>query len=184
MASTFRDDILVPRNEEDRILHDGLDYLVWGESMPWVGRLNEALEANPAHSSAVPELLIPQRVLDEPSGSRKYLLDKEIFRPLDRVPLPRWDLIDSGDYLSMMVQTTAGCRFRCNFCDIVQFNGGFARAKDKQAVRRELQAVYDTGFRGGIFTVDDNFVSDPETMRHVLYHETEPGIHRRPTRLP
>jgi radical SAM superfamily enzyme YgiQ (UPF0313 family) len=168
IASTYRDTILEPTTESDQILHDGLDFLVWGESEPWIDQLLQAIDEQPKHSTSKPRLFIPQRVLDEVPGARKYLLDKEIFKPLDTVPLPRWDLLDVRDYRTMMIQTTAGCRFRCNFCDIVQFNGGFARAKDKDAVKKELQSIYDTGFRGGIFTVDDNFVSEPGMMEFIL----------------
>ena len=168
MASTYRDTILNPKTESDQVLHEGLDYLVWGESQPWIEDLLKALDEQPEHSSSRPNLLIPERVLNEPDGSRKYLQERTIFRPLENMPVPRWDLLDVGDYRSMMIQTTAGCRFRCNFCDIVQFNGGFARAKDKAAVRRELQAIYDTGFTGGVFTVDDNFVSEPAAMEAIL----------------
>ena len=168
MASTYRDTILEPENETDRILHDGLDYLVWGEAGLWIDDLNRTLEEHPEHSDTTPRLFIPERVRSEPSGSRRYLQDNEIFKPLSNMPVPRWDLLNIKDYRSMMIQTTAGCRFRCNFCDIVQFNGGFARAKDKATVMRELQAIYDTGFRGGVFTVDDNFVSEPADMEHIL----------------
>ena len=168
MASTYRDTILQPRTESDYILHEGLDYLVWGESQPWIDDLLRRLEEQPQHDSAPPKLLIPERILNEPEGSRKYLLDRTIFKPLDSLPVPRWDLIEAGDYRSMMIQTTAGCRFRCNFCDIVQFNGGFARAKNKAAVKKELQAIYDLSFQGGVFTVDDNFVSEPAAMEAIL----------------
>jgi radical SAM superfamily enzyme YgiQ (UPF0313 family) len=168
MASTYRDTVLQPTTESDQILHDGLDLLVWGEAQPWIGALIEWLEENPKHTTGTPHLLIPERVLQEPEGSRKYLLDKEIFKPLDNLPAPRWDLINVLDYRAMMIQTTAGCRFRCNFCDIVQFNGGFARAKDKAGVMQELQSIYDSGFRGSVFTVDDNFVSEPEAMETIL----------------
>ena len=82
-------------------------------------------------------------------------------------------MIDVGDYRALMLQTTAGCRFRCNFCDIIQFNGGFPRAKAGADVTRELQAIHDTGFRGGVFTVDDNFVSEPKAMEEILNAMTE-----------
>ncbi|HSL70028.1 MAG TPA: DUF4070 domain-containing protein, partial [Longimicrobiales bacterium] len=72
------------------------------------------------------------------------------------------------DYQSMMLQTTAGCPFRCDFCDIVQFNGGFSRPKAPDHVARELQAILDTGFRGSVFTVDDNFVGAPAAMIGIL----------------
>jgi len=173
MASTYRDTVLTPQTENDQILHDGLDFLMWGEAHPWIDQLCQTLKQTSKHSNDTPYLFIPERVLREPSGSRKYLRDKEIFKPLDNVPIPRWDLVNPDNYRSMMLQTTAGCRFRCTFCDIVQFNGGFARAKDKAAVTRELQAIYDTGFRGGVFTVDDNFVSEPDAMEFILEGMTE-----------
>ncbi|MDA0711545.1 MAG: radical SAM protein [bacterium] len=168
MASTYRDTILHPQTESDHVLFEGLDILVWGESQPWIPDILQALEDQPRHRSDMPRLWIPERVLEEPEGSRDYLRDKTIFKPLDNLPLPRWDLLEVNDYRAMMIQTTAGCRFRCTFCDIVQFNGGFARAKNQSAVVRELQAIYDTGFRGGVFTVDDNFVSEPAAMEEIL----------------
>lgn len=169
MASTYRDTILHPETDSDHVLYKGLDILVWGESQPWIPDLLQALEDHPTHSDEEPKLFIPERVLEEPEGSRDYLRDKTIFKPLDNLPLPRWDLLNVSDYRALMIQTTAGCRFRCTFCDIVQFNGGFARAKNQTAVEKELQAIYDTGFRGGIFTVDDNFVSEPVAMEEILH---------------
>ena len=168
LASSYRDTILDPQTPKDQILHDGLDFLVWGEAGPWIDALNQALVEHPRHRADTPTLFIPQRVLDEPAGSRKYLRDETIFRSLEAMPIPRWDLLNVQDYHFMMLQSTAGCRFRCNFCDIVQFNGGFARIKEKNAITQELQAIYDTGFRGTIFTVDDNFVSEPKAMEYIL----------------
>ena len=173
LASTYRDSIMNPRNEMDEVLHRGVDYLVWGEASPWIADLNRRLEEAPIHSDESPFLFIPEQVLNAPEASRKYLQDRSIFEPFDGLPSPRWDLIDVGDYRALMLQTTAGCRFRCNFCDIIQFNGGFPRAKGGTDVTRELQAIYDTGFRGGVFTVDDNFVSEPKAMEEILNAMTE-----------
>ena len=173
LASTYRDSIMNPRNEMDEVLHRGFDYLVWGEASPWIADLNRRLEEAPKHSDEPPFLFIPEQVLNAPEASRKYLQDRSIFEPFDGLASPRWDLIDVGDYRALMLQTTAGCRFRCNFCDIIQFNGGFPRAKGGTDVTRELQAIYDTGFRGGVFTVDDNFVSEPKAMEEILNAMTE-----------
>ena len=62
-------------------------------------------------------------------------------KSLGHTPPPRWDLIDIRDYRAMMMQTTVGCRFRCDFCDIIQFNGGFTRPKTLESVRDELGAL-------------------------------------------
>ncbi|PYP61676.1 MAG: B12-binding domain-containing radical SAM protein, partial [Gemmatimonadetes bacterium] len=85
------------------------------------------------------------------------------------MPPPRWDLIDVRDYRAMMMQTTVGCRFRCDFCDIIQFNGGFTRPKTLASVGNELAALLALGYRGGIFTVDDNFVGNPEAIESILH---------------
>ena len=50
-----------------------------------------------------------------------------------------------------------GCRFRRDFCDIIQFNGGFSRARTLESVRDDLGGLLALGYRGGAFTVDDNF---------------------------
>lgn len=167
-ASSYRDEILEPRSDSDRILHAGLDVLVWGEARAAMGPLLEYLDSGPSHDPEAPRLLIPEPIEKVDPGSRRHLNDRSIFEPLDDVPLPRWDLIRVGDYQSMMIQTTAGCPFRCDFCDIIQFNGGFNRPKSPEAVRRELQAILDTGYRGGVFSVDDNFVGSPAAISEIL----------------
>ncbi|MBI4546323.1 MAG: B12-binding domain-containing radical SAM protein [Gemmatimonadetes bacterium] len=167
-ASSYREQILEPRSDSDQVLHEGLDMLVWGEAYASIGQLLEYLQSEPAHSPEAPRLLIPVAVAEAVPGSRAYLNDRSVFKPLEDVPLPRWDLIRIRDYQSMMIQTTAGCPFRCDFCDIIQFNGGFNRPKSPEAVRRELQAILDTGYRGSVFSVDDNFIGMPAAISEIL----------------
>ena len=66
LASTYRDSIMNPRNEQDAVLHRGLDYLVWGEASPWIADLNRRLEEAPTHSDESPVLFIPEQVLKAP----------------------------------------------------------------------------------------------------------------------
>lgn len=168
LASSFREQILHPTSDSDRTLCEGLDVMVWGEAGGAIGPLLEWLDGAPSHDPGAPRLLIPEPVAAVDPGSRAYLNDRSIFLPLDDVPLPRWDLVRVSDYESSMIQTTAGCPFRCDFCDIVQFNGGFNRPKPPAVVRRELEAILATGFRGGVFSVDDNFIGSPEGISRVL----------------
>ena len=168
--SSYRDHILHPTTQSDQILHTGLDGLVWGEGGRWVHAIDDLLRGERRrHSDDAPVLLIPEAIAAQEPGSRKALNDRTIFRDLETTPLPRWDLIDVADYRSMMMQTTVGCRFRCDFCDIIQFNGGFTRPKTLASVRDELGALHDLGYRGGIFTVDDNFVGNPGAIESILH---------------
>jgi radical SAM superfamily enzyme YgiQ (UPF0313 family) len=167
--SSYRDHILQPETESDAVLHRGLDVLVWGECDRWIGAIDTLLQGPRArHSDAAPVLLIPDAIAAQEPGSRRALNDRSIFRELTTGATPRWDLIRTSDYRAMMIQTTVGCRFRCDFCDIIQFNGGFTRPKTLESVRAELGALYDIGYRGGVFTVDDNFVGNPAAIESIL----------------
>ena len=168
--SSYRDHILHPTTESDEVLRNGLDGLVWGEGGRWVEAIDDLLHGERRrHSDADPFLLIPEAIAAQAPGSRKALNDRNVFKDLETTALPRWDLIDVGNYRSMMMQTTVGCRFRCDFCDIIQFNGGFTRPKTLESVRDELGALHDLGYRGGVFTVDDNFVGNPAAIESILH---------------
>ena len=168
--SSYRDHILDERTPSDAVLKRGLDILVWGEGGQWVESIDRLLSGERRrHDDGAPHVLIPAAIAAQEPGSRKALNDRTIFKDLDYTPPPRWDLINMSDYRSMMIQTTVGCRFRCDFCDIIQFNGGFTRPKTLRSVREELGALYALGYRGGIFTVDDNFVGNPDAIQSILH---------------
>jgi radical SAM superfamily enzyme YgiQ (UPF0313 family) len=170
--STYRDQILSPKNASDQILHDGIDLLVWGEAQNAIDPIIHYLNANPKHTNHTPHLIIPGKVEHSTPGSRKYLNDRSIFKPLE-LPPPRWDLVNVNDYRALMMQTTAGCKFRCDFCDIVQFNGGFPRAKTTENIKAELKAIYETGHRGGVFIVDDNIMGIIGELSKILDAQIE-----------
>ncbi|MBV9633134.1 MAG: B12-binding domain-containing radical SAM protein [Methylobacteriaceae bacterium] len=71
-------------------------------------------------------------------------------------PLPRWDLYPIGRAASGTVQTSRGCPFECEFCDVIQYQGRKQRHKDIKLVLRELDHLYALGCRR-VFFVDDNF---------------------------
>jgi radical SAM superfamily enzyme YgiQ (UPF0313 family) len=173
--SSYREHLLDPHTPSDEILHHGLDLLVWGEGGQWTAAIDRILRSPEGrrHSDGAPTLLIPAAIAAQEPGSRKALNDRTIFRELTTTPPPRWDLIDIRDYRAMMLQTTVGCRFRCDFCDIIQFNGGFTRPKTLESVRLELETLYTLGYRGGVFTVDDNFVGNPEAIEVILHEMIE-----------
>ena len=172
--SSYRDYIANPRTASDAVLHRGLDVVVWGEGGQWVESMDRLLHGEcRRHSDGMPITLIPAAIAAQEPGSRKALNDRTIFKDLTYTPPPRWDLIDPANYRAMMIQTTVGCRFRCDFCDIIQFNGGFTRPRTVQSVRDDLAALYALGHRGGVFTVDDNFVGNPAAIEVILHEMIE-----------
>src|SRR3989344_1272460 len=164
LASTFREHIFYGEGKPDSILRVGLDMLVFGETNKRsIDQLVNWLDTNPTHSDAKLSEIIPDQV-KKGSG---YLMDETLFLPIN-VPTPRWDLIKFDDYRTAMIQTTAGCPSRCDFCEIINFNGGFIRAKNDKSIRNELQGIYDAGYRGAVFTVDDNFIGDIALTKKIL----------------
>ncbi len=105
---------------------------------------------------------------------REYVDRRGKFQDLAVTPLPRWSLIDSNDYSNMVIQVTRGCPESCTFCNIPSLYGKTTRLKSKSRMVQELDAIYDTGWRGAVMAVDDNFVGNRDAIRHALEDEVVP----------
>ncbi|MGC8908280.1 MAG: B12-binding domain-containing radical SAM protein [Desulfomonilaceae bacterium] len=88
--------------------------------------------------------------------------------PLTESPLPRFDLVRMDDYLAMSIQTSRGCPFDCEFCDIVNLYGRKVRCKSPEQVIRELDYLYQLGWRREVFIADDNFIGNRSHAMAVL----------------
>ncbi len=71
-------------------------------------------------------------------------------------------------YYTVPVQFSRGCPFDCEFCDIVQLFGRRVRTKHPEQFVAEMDAAYHTGFRGGMFVVDDNFIGNHRRTKKLL----------------
>lgn len=87
-------------------------------------------------------------------------------------PIPQWDLIDMEQYALMGIQYSRGCPYNCDFCDVTRLFGKALRTKTKEQIIAELDSLYNTGWRGELFFVDDNFIG----KKHVLKKELLPAI--------
>ena len=83
-------------------------------------------------------------------------------------PIPRYDLLERGAYDSMSVQFSRGCPFQCEFCDIIVLYGRKPRTKEPAQLIAELQCLYDLGWKGGVFMVDDNFIGNKRNVKRML----------------
>ncbi|MFC1947644.1 B12-binding domain-containing radical SAM protein [Chloroflexota bacterium] len=98
-------------------------------------------------------------------GEAKHLYESDERPPVDNTPIPMWSLVDSNQYSSLAIQYSRGCPFDCEFCDIIILNGHVPRTKEKDQMLAELDAVYETGWRGGVFIVDDNFIGNKKKLK-------------------
>jgi len=116
------------------------------------------------------ELTLPPFLRDLERGSPQRVYRDPGKPDITRTPVPRFELVDTSLYETMPVQYSRGCPFECEFCDIIELFGRKPRTKTPPQFLREVEAVYDTGFRGSLFIVDDNFVGNKLRAREMLRH--------------
>ena len=114
------------------------------------------------------ELTLPRLLKDLEAGRPRRLYRSAQRADLAATPAPRFDLVDLAAYDSMPLQYSRGCPYNCEFCDIVELFGHVQRTKAPAQFLRELDAVFEAGFRGPVFVVDDNFVGNRRKTRELL----------------
>jgi len=82
-------------------------------------------------------------------------------------PVPRVDLMKLKKYVHATLQTTRGCPFGCEFCDIVVLFGRKVRFKKVEQVIAEMDAVVREGAESLFFT-DDNFIGNKAYAKALL----------------
>lgn len=83
-------------------------------------------------------------------------------------PIPRFDLVNLSNYSTLGIQTSRGCPFDCEFCDIVNLYGAKQRHKTPKQVVEELETIYRLGWRDVVFICDDNFIGSKKHARELL----------------
>ena len=111
----------------------------------------------------------PQFLRDWEAGTPKAEY-RQIEKPdLADSPRPRWDSIaaDFPKYAMGGIQTTRGCPFDCEFCDVIYLFGRRARHKPIAHVLEEVQALERLGTRQ-VFFADDEFIGDTRYTKALL----------------
>jgi len=130
----------------DDVLRVGCDFLLRGEVEHTIGELFSALS----------------------KGERSGVFSSAEKPDLAASPLPRFDLIDFNDYAVLGIQTSRGCPFECEFCDVVNVYGRRIRYKSPERVIEELEALYRLGWRNEVIFCDDNFIGSKTHAQAIL----------------
>ena len=128
------------------ILAAGADFLVQGEGEISVPLWLATYRAGETHG------------VIEPDGRPEMTLS----------PVPRFDLLHLNDYIILGIQTSRGCPFNCEFCDIVNLYGRKPRYKSPDQVLAELDTIFKLGWRREIIICDDNFIGNQTHARAIL----------------
>lgn len=114
------------------------------------------------------ELTIPMWLDSWRDGQSKGVFESKLKPDVTKTPAPRFELIDFDDYLHVGVQSSRGCPYNCEFCDIIELFGRRPRVKTPDQFVSELQRLYDLGYRGWVDFTDDNFIGNRKLIKPLL----------------
>lgn len=114
------------------------------------------------------EITLPEFLGDFEKGIAKKVYTSEVKPDIINTPIPRIDLINLNSYSSMALQFSRGCPFNCEFCDIIELFGRIPRTKLPEQFLSEVETIYQSGYRGSVFIVDDNFIGNIANVKKLL----------------
>jgi len=115
------------------------------------------------------ELTLPLFLADLEKGCAQHIYETPEFCDIRKTPAPLWELINLKHYASMSIQFSRGCPFNCEFCNVTALFGHRVRMKTAEQIIAELDGMYNLGWRGQVFFVDDNFIGDKGYLKdHLL----------------
>ena len=114
------------------------------------------------------ELTLPAFLTDLNQGCARRVYETSDFADIEETPAPMWHLADLKRYAGMSVQFSRGCPFNCEFCNVTALFGHRPRIKTAEQIIFELDGLYNLGWRGHIFFVDDNFISNKKYLKTQL----------------
>jgi radical SAM superfamily enzyme YgiQ (UPF0313 family) len=134
-----------PTSLPEAVLESGCDFVVRGEGENTIPLLLEALR-----------------------HGKTGIIENDQKPDLATSPIPRFDLLGLDDYSAFTIQTSRGCPFDCEFCDVVNLFGRIPRYKSPPQVIAELETLHRLGARGSVFICDDNFIGSKKYAQALL----------------
>jgi radical SAM superfamily enzyme YgiQ (UPF0313 family) len=114
------------------------------------------------------EITLPLFLADLEEGRAKRIYTTPEFPDIHTTPVPLWGLADLKRYAGMCVQFCRGCPFNCEFCNVTALFGHKPRTKTAAQITAELDDLYNLGWRGSVFFVDDNFIGNKKVLKAEL----------------
>jgi radical SAM superfamily enzyme YgiQ (UPF0313 family) len=114
------------------------------------------------------EVTLAPFLKDLEAGDAKRVYTTAEFPDIRQTPVPLWKLADLKRYASMSIQYSRGCPFNCDFCNITTLLGHQPRIKTSAQIIAELDGLYQVGWRGPVFFVDDNFIGNKKSLKTEL----------------
>lgn len=114
------------------------------------------------------EITLSMFLKDLENGNLQKIYTTEDWADLTTTTVPMYELVDMKKYAAMNIQYSRGCPFDCEFCDITVLFGRKPRTKDVSQILAELEKIYNLGWKGGVFFVDDNFIGNKKKLKDEI----------------
>lgn len=114
------------------------------------------------------ELTLPPFLADLEQGCARQVYRTSEFADTQQTPVPSWNLLDLRSYATMAIQFSRGCPYNCDFCNVTVMLGHRPRLKSARQIIAELDALYEIGWREGVFFVDDNLIGNKRVLKESL----------------
>jgi len=114
------------------------------------------------------EVTLPLFIEDLKKGLSRKIYRSDKFADIGSSPLPDYSLVKLNSYAAATIQYSRGCPFDCEFCDITALFGRKVRTKKPEQILAEFDQLYNFGWRGSVFFVDDNFIGHKNKLKNQL----------------
>ncbi len=113
------------------------------------------------------EYIWPEFLADFERGAARDSYNETGTVDIKDSPCPAFELLDHKQYLMFSVQTSRGCPFLCEFCDIPVTAGRVPRTKAVPQVMKEIEKLHGLGVQLITFS-DANFIGNPKYTVQLL----------------
>ena len=114
------------------------------------------------------EETMPRFVDDWEKNKAERIYSAEYFPSLANSKPSLWRLVDLSNYSAAIIQIGRACPYGCEFCDVGDINGRVPRFRPDYVIFAELDALYETGFRGSVLLADDNIIGHKAKAKKIL----------------
>jgi radical SAM superfamily enzyme YgiQ (UPF0313 family) len=111
------------------------------------------------------EVTLPLFLADLERGCARKVYTASDFADIQKTPAPLWELVDVDRYATMSIQYSRGCPYNCDFCNVTVLFGRRPRTKSARQLIAELDSLYERGWRGHVFFVDDNLIGNKRHLK-------------------
>jgi len=114
------------------------------------------------------EITLAHFLKDLDAGRPGKIYSTDEYADIQKTPPPMWNLTRFKEYTTMAMQYSRGCPFNCDFCNVTALLGHRMRVKTSAQIVTELNTLYKSGWRSGIFFVDDNLIGNKKVLKNDL----------------